>query len=95
MPMLFELEETAAFAVDAAVADLEERGVDPADAGRLLTALANAVVQAGIAFHSGRDVREYRDVVDAVYQRLDARPLIDRPPPPARRTLSPRLLDEG
>jgi hypothetical protein len=82
--------EVAAIAVADARIRLVERGIDPDEHLELLGALEHGIGQVIAARELGRDVREYRSYVEAVYERLDASLVVDElPRPPRRRLRSP------
>jgi hypothetical protein len=82
--------EAGAIARDDAERRLLARGLDPATHTRLLDGLRHAIEQVVAAHEHRLAVAEYRDYVDAIYERLDADPVVDRLPQPPRRTLALR-----
>ena len=82
--------EAGAIAREEAERRLLTRGLDPAKYGRLLDELRHATEQVVAAHEHGRDVRPYRECLDAIYGRLDSDPVVDELPEPPMRTLALR-----
>jgi len=85
-----EARQAGAIAVQAARDRLLERGLDPGAHGRLLRLLALGIEQCVAARELGLDVAQRRAFVDAVYERLEADPVVDGSVEPPRRTLALR-----